>query len=219
MWSQEPLTMPFFPWGKMRHWHLTRGNCEKWGHVESIRIKKIWLQTKPLNYGCKRHSTELECPVADWPVDTFQNLSVLSQELLTITLGCVKENALDDHWYAVVAKCKMAGHASLRNGVRSTLLPWFAYFVMQLKSRLTYSLVVLSQPRCMPSQLVGLMMMMAFITIHRGFVSLIEGLCAQIFYFRFEIISGLCSHPLLFFFERKNIFQKKTVRTRSHPAS
>jgi len=152
-------------------------------------------------------------------IPKFNDLSVLSQELLMITLGCVKESTSDVHWYAVVAKCKMSGHTSLRNGVRSTLLPWLAYFVMQLKSRLTYSLVVLSQPRCMPSQLVGLMMMMAFITIHRGFVSLIEGLCAQIFYFRFEIISGLCSHPLLFFFERKNIFQKKTVCTRSHPAS
>jgi len=35
------------------------------------------------------------------------------------------------------------------------------------------------------------MMMIAFITIKGGLVSMIEGLCAQICNFRFEIIGGL----------------------------
>jgi len=35
--------------------------------------------------------------------------------------------------------------------------------------------------------------MIAFIAIHSGLVPLIEGLCAQILYFRFEIIGGLRS--------------------------
>jgi len=42
-----------------------------------------------------------------------------------------------------------------------------------------------------------MMMMIAFISIERGLVPLIEGLCAQILYFRFEIISDVRSH--LFF--------------------
>jgi len=37
----------------------------------------------------------------------------------------------------------------------------------------------------------GMMMMIAFITINSGLVPLIEGLCAQILYFRFEITGGL----------------------------
>jgi len=74
------------------------------------------------------------------------------------------------------------------------------------------------------------MMMIAFITINSGLVPLIEGLCAQIYYWRslmifllgfqqitlslslylrFEIIGGLRSHILLVFFERKNMFKKK----------
>ena len=48
-------------------------------------------------------------------------------------------------------------------------------------------------------------MMIAFITISSGLVPLIEGLCAQILYFRFEIIGGLRSHLLLFFVGRKNM--------------
>jgi len=35
----------------------------------------------------------------------------------------------------------------------------------------------------------SLMMMIAFITINSGLVLLIDGLCAQILYFRFEILS------------------------------
>jgi len=35
------------------------------------------------------------------------------------------------------------------------------------------------------------MMMIAFITIQSGLLTLIEGLCAQIYYFTFEIIGGL----------------------------
>jgi len=61
--------------------------------------------------------------------------------------------------------------------------------------------------------------MIAFITIQSGLVPLIEGLCAQIDYFRFKIIGGLRSHLLLFFFERKICWKKKAVSPRSHPAS
>jgi len=42
-------------------------------------------------------------------------------------------------------------------------------------------------------------MMIASFTINSGLVPLIEGLCAQILYFRFQIIGGLRSHLLLFF--------------------
>ena len=38
-----------------------------------------------------------------------------------------------------------------------------------------------------------MMMMISFITITSGLVPLIEGVCAQILYFRFEIIGGLRS--------------------------
>jgi len=44
-----------------------------------------------------------------------------------------------------------------------------------------------------------MMMMIAFITINSGLVRLIEGLCAEILYYRFEIIGGLRSHLLPFF--------------------
>jgi len=54
------------------------------------------------------------------------------------------------------------------------------------------------------------MMMMAFITIKSGLVPLIEGLCAEIYYFRFEFISGLRSNLSLFFFERNNMLKKKS---------
>ena len=63
------------------------------------------------------------------------------------------------------------------------------------------------------------MMMIAFITINSTLVPLIEGLCAQILYFRFEIIGGLRSHLLHFFFERKTMLKKKALSPRSHPAS
>ena len=61
--------------------------------------------------------------------------------------------------------------------------------------------------------------MIAFITINSGFEPLIEGLFAQILNFRFEIIGGLRSHLLLFFFERKNSLKNNAVSPRSHPAS
>ena len=64
-----------------------------------------------------------------------------------------------------------------------------------------------------------MMMMIAFITIKSSLVPSIEGLCAQILELRFEIISGLRSHLLLFFFGRKNMLKKKAVSPRSHPAS
>ena len=64
-----------------------------------------------------------------------------------------------------------------------------------------------------------LMMMIAFITVNSGLVPLMEGLCAQILYFRPEIIGGLRSHLLLFFFGRKNVLKKKAVSPTSHPAS
>ena len=56
-------------------------------------------------------------------------------------------------------------------------------------------------------------------TIKSGFVPLSEGLCAQILCIRFEIIGGLRSHLLLFFFETKHMLKKKAVSPRSHPAS
>ena len=67
----------------------------------------------------------------------------------------------------------------------------------------------------------SLMMMIVLITINsgHGLVSLIEGLCARILYFRCEIIGGLRSHLLLFFFRRKKLLQEKAVSPRSHPAS
>jgi len=42
--------------------------------------------------------------------------------------------------------------------------------------------------------LTNIMMMIAVIIINGGLVFLIEGLCAQISYFRFKIIGGLRSH-------------------------
>jgi len=63
------------------------------------------------------------------------------------------------------------------------------------------------------------MMMTAFIAIKSGVVPLIEGLGAQILDFIFEIISGLRSHLLLFFVEKKICSRKKAVSPRSHPAS
>jgi len=64
-----------------------------------------------------------------------------------------------------------------------------------------------------------LVMMIAVITINSGLVSLIEGLCAQILYSRFEIIEAFRSHVLLFFFGGKNLLKKKAVSPRSYPAS
>ena len=64
-----------------------------------------------------------------------------------------------------------------------------------------------------------MMLMIAFITIKSGLVPMIEGLCAQIYHFSFEIISGLRSHILLFFFEEKIFSRKKAVSPRSLPAS
>jgi len=68
-------------------------------------------------------------------------------------------------------------------------------------------------------KIAGMMMMIAFSTIQSSLVLLTEVRCAQIYYLRFEIISGLRSHLFLFFFERKNLLKKKTVSPRSHPAS
>jgi len=55
------------------------------------------------------------------------------------------------------------------------------------------------------------MMMTAFIAKKSGVVPLIEGLGAQILDFRFEIISGLRSHLLLFFVEKKSVQGKKQL--------
>ena len=52
--------------------------------------------------------------------------------------------------------------------------------------------------------------MIVFITINSGLVPLIEGLCAQIYYLRFEIIGGLRSHLLLFFSGRKKMLKEKS---------
>ena len=58
----------------------------------------------------------------------------------------------------------------------------------------------------------NMMMMIAFITMNSGLVPSIEGLrwCAQILYFRFQIIGGLCSHLLLFFFKKKFVKGKRS---------
>jgi len=50
-----------------------------------------------------------------------------------------------------------------------------------------------------------MMKIIAFITINSGLVPFIEGLCAQILYFRFEIIVGVHSRLLHFFFGRTNM--------------
>jgi len=63
------------------------------------------------------------------------------------------------------------------------------------------------------------MIMIAFITINSNSLPLTEGLCAQIFDFRYELISGLRSHLLLFLSGRKNILKEKAFSPRFHPAS
>jgi len=63
------------------------------------------------------------------------------------------------------------------------------------------------------------MMMIAFITIKSGLAPLIEGLCAQICYPRFEIIGSLRSHLWLCFFSKKNTLKEKEVSSRSYTAS
>jgi len=68
------------------------------------------------------------------------------------------------------------------------------------------------------NQLTQQIMMIAFITIKRSLVSLIEGLCAQVL-FGFEI-SVLRSHFGLFLFGRKDVLKgKKAGSPRSHSAS
>ena len=68
----------------------------------------------------------------------------------------------------------------------------------------------LKPPRMVRVSAVPQMMVVAFIDLKSGLVSLIEGLCTQILYFRFEIIGGLRSHLWLFFVERKNILKTKS---------
>jgi len=57
------------------------------------------------------------------------------------------------------------------------------------------------------------LMIIAFITINSGLVPWIQGLCAQILSFRFEIIGGLRSHLLLFL--TKKIYFKKMRSSQS----
>ena len=59
-----------------------------------------------------------------------------------------------------------------------------------------------------------MMMMITVITTKSRLVPLNEGLCAQILYFRFEIIGGLPSHLLLFFLERKNMLKNKSSQSK-----
>ena len=66
-------------------------------------------------------------------------------------------------------------------------------------------------------RLAMMMMMIACITIKKGSVPFIKGLCAQIYHFKFENISRLPS--LLFFLKRKDLFKKKTADPRSRSAS
>ena len=56
--------------------------------------------------------------------------------------------------------------------------------------------------------------MFAFITMNIDLVPLIEGLRAQIYELRFEIIGGLRSQLLFFFFGRKNIFKGKSSQSK-----
>ena len=58
------------------------------------------------------------------------------------------------------------------------------------------------------------MMMIAFITMNSGLVPLIEGRCAQILFFRFEIIGCLRSHLLLFFFRKKKYVKDKSSQSK-----
>ena len=60
------------------------------------------------------------------------------------------------------------------------------------------------------------MMVIAFITIESGLVPLVLSDS-----FKSEVMGGLRSHLLLFFFKRKNLGKKKTVShgPRSHMAS
>jgi len=51
-----------------------------------------------------------------------------------------------------------------------------------------------------------MMMMIAFINMHSSLEPLIEGLCAQILDFPSEIIGGLRSHLLLFYFSEEKIW-------------
>jgi len=52
-----------------------------------------------------------------------------------------------------------------------------------------------------------------FSTLDRG------SLRSNLDYQRFQIVGGLRSHLVLFFFARKNMLKKKAVSPRSHPAS
>jgi len=56
-----------------------------------------------------------------------------------------------------------------------------------------------------------MMMLIALVTINSGLVPLIEGLCAQILFFRFDIIRGLRSHLLLSFSKEKVCQRKKQL--------
>jgi len=63
-----------------------------------------------------------------------------------------------------------------------------------------------------------MMMIIASITIKNSLAPLIEGLCAQIYYFKLEIIGGF-AFPFAFLFRTKKCVEEKVVSPRSHPAS
>jgi len=58
-----------------------------------------------------------------------------------------------------------------------------------------------------------MMMIIASITIKNSL-----GLCAQIYYFKLEIIGGF-AFPFAFLFRTKKCVEEKVVSPRSHPAS
>jgi hypothetical protein len=91
----------------------------------------------------------------------------------------------------------------------------------QLATGMILAIAIISRLLCLQGTRGSSMMMIAFITVKSGLVTLIESLCAQICYFRFEIICGfaITSHLFCFFFERKNMFKKRAVSPRSHPTS
>ena len=111
--------------------------------------------------------------------------------------------------YIIVPACDcVCVCACVRARVRASVRAWVRVCVC-LCVRACESACVFARARlCVFVR--GSMMMIDFITIKSSLVPLIEGLCAQIYKLRFEIIGGLRSHLLLFFFGRKNMLNTKS---------
>jgi len=89
--------------------------------------------------------------------------------------------------------------------VKNMLTLILTYWTLSLSD--TYGPYCITLRKKWVAKYTRMMMIIAFITMNSGLVLLIEGLCAQILYFRFEIIVGLHSHLLLSFFGRKNTWK------------